>query len=247
MQGFLIHFQKKAINKSIYNYNLTMKFLNYFLIIGVVFSFTLGLFSCSDDDPAPIPVVSTIFSDLDADYAPFEPITGPPTGPPKRIGETNEFTFFSFATGEIVANTDSATSNWDIGFRRSEIIFNSGANGPGNTTALMLEDIFDEVLEAPADGYASDTDNENVISSSPQNTGAPANYWWFNSGSGSSTVVAPIAGRVIVVKTSQNRYAKMEILSYYKGAPAAPDNMADEDRHYTFRYVYQPNDTRKFE
>ncbi|MFZ1808816.1 MAG: HmuY family protein [Cyclobacteriaceae bacterium] len=224
-----------------------MKFLNYFLIIAAVFGFSLGMVSCSDDDPAPVPVVSTTFSDLDADYAPFEPITGPPTGPPKRIGETNKFTFFSFSTGEIVANTDSATANWDIGFRRSQIIFNSGVSGSGSTTALMLEGIFDEIVEAPADGYSSDTANEAVISSSPENPSATANYWWFNSGSGSSTVVAPIAGRVILVKTSQNRYAKMEILSYYKGAPTAPDNVDDKDRHYTFRYVYQPNDTRKFE
>ncbi|MEQ9591340.1 MAG: HmuY family protein [Cyclobacteriaceae bacterium] len=226
-----------------------MKFLNYLFAFVIISSFSLAISSCSDDDPAPIPVVSTTFSDLDADYAPFEPIMGPPTGPPKRIGETNEFTFFDFATGQIVSNADSATANWDIGFRRTEIIFNSGSSGPGTTTGQIVQGIFDELSEAPETGFKSDDETSgNVISSSPNvDIDNPANFWWRNGGSGSSTIVSPIAGQVIVVKTSQNRYAKMEILSYYKGAPSTPNNMTDLDRHYTFRYVYQPNDTRVFE
>ena len=225
-----------------------MKFLNYLFTFAIIFSFSLAISSCSDDDPAPIPVVSTTVSDLDADYAPFEQIVGPPTGPPKRIGETNKFTFFNFATGQIVDNADSATANWDIGFRHSEIIFNGGTSGPGTAVAQVVQGIFDELNEAPEAGYKSDNDPTFVVASSPLPPGAPAaNYWWQNGGSGSSTIVSPIAGQIIVVKTSQNRYAKMEILSYYKGAPASPNNTEDLDRHYTFRYVYQPNDTRKFE
>ena len=56
----------------------------------------------------------------------------------------------------------------------------------------------------------------------------------------------PTAGKIIVAKTSDGRYAKMEILSYYKDAPATP-TFNNEARYYTFRYVYQPNDTRSFE
>jgi hypothetical protein len=50
----------------------------------------------------------------------------------------------------------------------------------------------------------------------------------------------------IFVRTSENRFVKMEILSYYKGAPASPNNATDLDRHYTFRYVFQPNEGRSF-
>ncbi len=225
-----------------------MKFLNYLFALVIISSFSVAISSCSDDDPAPIPVVSTTFSDLDADYAPFD-FSAPPTmGPPPRIGETNEFTLFSFASGAIVSTSEIGTSNWDIGFRHSEIIFNSGTSGPGTVMAQVVQGIFDELNEAPEAGYQSDNDPTFVVASSPLPPGAPAaNFWWQNGGSGSSTIVSPIAGQVIVVKTSQNRYAKMEILSYYKGAPATPNNMTDLDRHYTFRYVYQPNDTRVFE
>ena len=34
----------------------------------------------------------------------------------------------------------------------------------------------------------------------------------------------------------------MEILSYYKDAPAEPDAYTSESPYFTFNYVYQPND-----
>jgi HmuY protein len=220
-----------------------------FLMVAIM---AIGIQSCSDDDPTPIPVVSVTFEDLDADYAPFEPVVGPPTGPPKRIGETKEYTFFSFKTGQIVANGDSATANWDIAFRSTSIIINSGTSGPGTTTAQVVQGVFDEIDEAPESGYLSDNvaaaPPAFVVSASPLIPGMLAtNQWWQNGGTATSTIVTPIAGQVIVVKTGDNRYAKLEILSYYKGAPATPNNTTDQDRHYTFRYVYQPNDSRKFE
>ena len=36
--------------------------------------------------------------------------------------------------------------------------------------------------------------------------------------------------------------AKVEILSYYLGAPENPDAFTDPSRYYTFNYVYQPNE-----
>jgi hypothetical protein len=37
----------------------------------------------------------------------------------------------------------------------------------------------------------------------------------------------------------------MEVISYYKGAPAQPVS-TDESGYYTFRYVYQPDGSRGF-
>jgi hypothetical protein len=97
------------------------------------------------------------------------------------------------------------------------------------------------------DGYKSD----NKAGATPAERNAiptgSGNGWYTYTGA--TNLVAPIAGKVIVVKTAENRYAKFEILSYYKGAPASPAPEpagADKDRYYTFRYVYQPNDTRVF-
>ena len=56
---------------------------------------------------------------------------------------------------------------------------------------------------------------------------------------------AVIAGKVFVVKTHDGKYAKFEILSYYKDAPATPD-ATSVGRYYTFNYAYQANSTTTF-
>lgn len=213
-----------------------MKYLFSFSLFLLLVSFC----GCDKSDPAPAPLNAVIFKDLNADYA---PAVFNPTGPPSRPGQTNKFTFFSFKTGAIVSNSDSATNKWDIAFRHSAIIFNSGTSGPGTTQGQMVTGVFSELVTAPETGYASDnrTTNAFVVAAGPLVSGSTAtNNWWQNSGAANSTIVSPIAGRIILIKTAENRYAKMEIISYYKGAPVAPNNSVDLDRHYTFRYVYQP-------
>lgn len=213
--------------------------MKYFLSFSL-FLLLAGLSACDNSKPAPVPLNAITFSDLNADYA---PLVLNPAGPPTRPAEKKKYTFFNFKTGQIVANTDSATNKWDIGFRATSIILNSGTSGPGSAQAQVVTGVFSEVVTAPESGYVSDNmaTNAFAVSSAPFVPGSTStNNWWQNAGSGSSTIVSPIAGRVILVKTNDGRYAKMEIISYYKGAPAAPNNLTDLDRHYTFRYVYQP-------
>lgn len=219
-----------------------MKFsLSVLLIVALA-----AFFSC-DNDPQVQPVVSQTVRDLNADFA---PLVLNPNGPPTRPEETGRFTLFNFRTGEIVPHSELLTNRWDIGFRATSIIFNSGTSGPGTTAAQIVNGVFDDANEAPETGYV--TDNATavppafVVSPSPLMSGAPTNQWWRNGGTFTSTIVTPIAGRIIFVRTSDNRFVKMEILSYYRGAPASPNNAADADRHYTFRYVFQPNEGRSF-
>jgi hypothetical protein len=98
----------------------------------------------------------------------------------------------------------------------------------------VLTGIFDEIIEAPASGYG--TDDKTTVPATYAIPRGSGNGWYnYNP---STNVISPIAGRVIVVKTSEGKYAKMEILSYYKDSPVTPVS-GDIDRHYTFRYVYQ--------
>jgi hypothetical protein len=46
----------------------------------------------------------------------------------------------------------------------------------------------------------------------------------------------------LVFRTHDGKVAKVEILSYYRDAPAQPNAFTDEARFYTFRYVYNPNE-----
>lgn len=208
------------------------------LSVAIVASCSL-LASCGEDDPTIDPVVSTTFADLSAD-----PGTGvnPNTGQPTGI--TNKYTLFSFKTGAVVPNSDSATTKWDVGFRRTTIIINGGTSGPGNAGAIVKTGLFDEIKEAPADGYVKDD----------KNAAAAANRFAIPTGSGNgwytydaaANVIKPTAGKVLLFKTAEGRYAKVEVLSYYKGNKATPTS-SDLSGYYSFRFVYQPNDSRSFE
>jgi len=234
MEVLVIHSNRKMFNLNLY-YNfmsITKSIFNSILLAGVV-----TLASCSDDDAPLAPVVATTVTNLEADPATgFNPTTG------QAIGTTGKFKLFSFETGEAVANADSASTKWDIGFRGTTIILNGGTSGPGEAQAQILTAIFEEVKEAPESGYNSDNSPNFAI---PTGSG---NGWYNAAGGGPSspTIITPIPGRIIVIKTATGRFAKMEILSYYKDAPASPTG-TEPSRRYTFRYVYQPNDSRKFE
>ena len=208
-------------------------------LICLVFILT-GFIGCKDDDPTPEPLVATTISNLAADPATgFSSTTGAP------IGTTGKFTFFSFKTGAIVDHADSATNKWDLGFRGTTIIVNSPTSGPGTSVVQIVGGIFDELKEAPADGYKSDNKTATVKYAIPTGSG---NGWYSATGGGpgSPTIVKPVAGKIIIVKTADSRYAKFEILSYYKDAPASPTGN-EPSRYYTFRYVYQPNDSKSFQ
>jgi hypothetical protein len=213
-----------------------MRSIFTFLLLVLVTSSFMG---CKEDDPTPDPIVSTTISNLAADPSTgFNPTTGAP------IGQKNKYTFFSFKTGTTVDAVDSATNKWDLGFKGTTIIVNSPTSGPGTSLVQVVSGIFDELNEAPADGYKADDKNATIKNAIPTGSG---NGWYTATGGapGTPTIVKPIAGKIIVVKTGDGRYAKMEILSYYKDAPSSPTG-TEPSRYYTFRYVYQPNDTKSF-
>ncbi len=192
--------------------------------------FIAVLAGCDSATPAANidPSEAATITDLAADpIIGFDPNTGQPIG-------TGAFTFFSLRTGAEVA--DSASTEWDLGFRGTEIRANGGTSGPGNGAALVFTGAFEDLLAAPESGYATDDTNRNAI---PQGSG----NGWYNYDP-QVNLISPIPGRVLVIKTADGRYAKVRIVSYYRGAPATPNPVTDEARYYTFDYVFQPDGSR---
>jgi hypothetical protein len=188
------------------------------------------LSACDKDNTVtPEPVKSETFRDLAAD-----PTTTTSTGQPASTGK---YTFFSFKNG-LVSSADSASTKWDIAFRATSIIVNGGTSGPGQGAALIRDGIFSEILEAPSTGYVQDAKPNFAITAS-------SGRGWYNYNP-VANLITPIAGKVLIFKTADGKYAKMEILSYYKGAPATP-TATDVSRYYTFRYVYQPDGSTKLQ
>jgi hypothetical protein len=158
--------------------------------------------------------------------------------------------YFNLTTGTIVPATDSATTKWDIAFRTTTIKVNSGTSGPGTASAQIVSTGFDDLLEAPADGYATDGASGYAIS-----TGAGKGWYTYTgpATSGPQHAVLPIAGKTIVVKTANGKYAKIQILSYYKGNPnTSTAEFADLTKrplggYYTIRYMIQTDGSRKLQ
>ena len=205
--------------------------LSLLLFVG----FSSGFVACKKDDPAPVTLTGSTIKDLAAD-----PPSGGYNNNGQPIGVTNKYTLFSFKTGAVIANTDSVSSKWDIGFRGTTIIVNSGTSGPGSAAALVQTGLFEQITTAPDAGYSQDN---KASATAPRAIPTGSGKGWYNYDQ-ATNLVTPKAGVVLIFKTADGKYAKMEIQSYYKGAPTSPTS-ATPDRYYTFRYVYQGDGSTK--
>jgi hypothetical protein len=187
-----------------------------------------------DDDSPPAPLEAKTVNDLNSN-------------PADNGGYS---LFFNLTTGAAVPASDSSTDKWDIAFRATTIKVNSGTSGPGTAAAQIVSAGFDDLIEAPADGYKTDVASGFAI---PTGSGAG---WYMYTGlatSGPQHAVLPIAGKTIVVKTANNKYAKIQILSYYKGNPnTSSSDFADVIKrplggYYTIRYMIQTDGSRKLQ
>lgn len=189
----------------------------------------LAIASCSEDkknDPtaptAPVELPIRTIANLQADTA-----------------NTGRFTFFSLRDSAIVSNSDSATTRWDIAFRATTIIINGGPIRFGQGGALVLTGTDFNTLETlPETGWRVDSSATSLAI--PVGSGRA----WYNYNQ-QTNLISPIPGVVLGIRTADGRFAKLQILSYYLNAPANPNGFADRARVYTFRYVFQPDGSRK--
>ncbi len=201
-------------------------------LITVIISVTLFTACSSDDDSGNIiEIPQQIVSDKAENIAaPQTGGQGEPTG--------GEFTKFDFESGSVT----TSNTEWDIAFRGTTIAINGGtATGTndepernGNVSVAIVTGTFAEIAKAPA--ATEFYQDQNQVFAIPTGSG----NGWYNYNFMTNTV-SPIAGKVFVFRTRNNTYAKIEILSYYKDAPANPDGNIDEARFYTFNYSYNPN------
>lgn len=177
------------------------------------------------------PAATLTISDIPADPVTGVDATGRPIG-------ANAFTFVSLRTGEVLPSADSASTQWDLAFKGSTILVNGGTSGPGNGGALVLEALFQEVMEAPASGYNTDSADGFAIP-----TGSGNGWYNYNP---AANILSPIPGRVLVVRCADGSFAKVRIISYYRGAPETP-TAEDTSRYITIEYAHQDDGSRRFE
>ena len=181
-----------------------------------------GVNDDGEDDPSP-PLVTV-------ENLPADPDTSSSPGRPEGY---DQFTFFDLRDSTIVLRSgepnraDSASTEWDIAFRSTDIIVNGGSNGPGEAAAFVAQEPFQAVMEVTPDSLTND---------------AVENWYTYNANG--NNIVRPTPGRTIVVRTADGEsYAKIRILSYYEGAPDNPAESDAESRYYTFEYMIQDDGT----
>jgi hypothetical protein len=201
---------------------------------------SIALVACSkDEETIVVPVSAVTVKDLAADT-----VTGLGVdGRPQSAGTT---TYYSLVDNKVIASTDAASTKWDIAFSSTKILVNSGTSGPGLGGAFVYVGLFDALKSIPADSNFA-TDNANAASFAIPFGSGKAWYTY----DGLTTLVSPIAGRVLVIRTATGKFAKIEILNYYKGGVTLPATASVNDklfkqRYYTFRYAYQPNGSKTF-
>lgn len=185
--------------------------------------------SCSDNDDVVLDdLVAKKVENLHAketnDYSVSPPLV------------SGEFVKFSFKTGNIVTG-----DNWDIAFRGTTILVNGGEktgisgepDRTGNAALVVVDGTFSEITSV--------TDDFNFVQDKEGDLALPKGVWYtYNR---ENHLVSAVAGKILVVKTTDGNYAKIEILSYYKDMDSSnsSDPANSGAQYYTFNYVYNPN------
>jgi hypothetical protein len=148
-----------------------------------------------------------------------------------RLYHEDTETYFDLDTGEIVE--DSASSQWDIALSVTTISAN--VQNEGGIMALNIP--FADVTEAPTEGYEESN----------------SSWYTYTGNTPPVRAVLPVDGLTLVVLTPEGKYAKVRMISYYKGNPDtstqefADTNTRPDSRYFTFEYAVQTDGSVNFE
>ena len=148
-----------------------------------------------------------------------------------------QWTFFDFSRGSVVEVPHQFGVDWDLAFQRHKILTNGGATNPKGKGAIVNlgEVAFDEVREAPAEGYVEDT----IASINPDAiiTENLAIKTWYHYNF--LTHVLHPKANVYAIRTADGKYAKLRVVNYYCDGGQASGC-------FTIEYVYQGDGSRRF-
>jgi hypothetical protein len=171
---------------------------------------------------------------------PEPPAFAPGGQPPREVGDSlvgprlytvdatdqRRWRWFDFSRGAVVESP--GPREWDLAFRRHDVLVNGGEEFAGKGGAIALDSVvFDSLAEVPDSGY--------LPSEAGRDSTNPVFEKWYDYGF-TSHLLEP-KPRVYAIRTADGRYAKLEIVSYY--CPGAVSGCL------TFRYAYQGSGARR--
>ena len=197
--------------------------------LSLILAGTLALTGCDSTGANETPPDKTL-SLTTVENLPADPDTSSSSGRPQGY---DQFAFFDLQDSTVVLSSeapnrsDSASTEWDIAFRSTDIIVNGGPNGPGDGAARVAKEAFQDVTDVTPDSL-----NHHSVED------------WYTYNANGNHIIRPTAGRTLLVRTADGEaYAKIRILSYYKDAPDNPAESDQPSRYYTFEYALQTDGT----
>ena len=137
--------------------------------------------------------------------------------------------------------------DWDVAFRGSTIIVNGGdissadqPNRSGSAAVYIANGVMSDIRIVDVNKLIEDGSTRPAII---DDLGISGQGW--ASYNQESHILSPIAGKILVFRAHDHKYAKMEILYYYDSEDPQP-SQGDFGGFYTFNYVYQSNGTINF-
>ena len=121
-------------------------------------------------------------------------------------------------------STVDRSAAWDIAISKTTILVNSGSSGTGKDSAQVVSTAFDNLQQAPRNGYGADKDMQKAIP-----TGSGNGWYTYNM---EEHTINPLPDRVIVIKRGEGQYIKLQIQSYYKDLKPY-----EAGAFYTLRYA----------
>ncbi|NAW52280.1 hypothetical protein GNY06_13135 [Elizabethkingia argentiflava] len=160
----------------------------------------------------------------------------------KDVNATDQakFTLYSLRENKVIKAEDKNTDKWDIGFSTTKIIINGGKIRKGKGAATIVKGSFEDIKSAPDDKTFKVDNAENDLAIT---TGSGNGWYTYNM---TKHTIHPIPGNIIVIKTGDGKYAKIQIMSYYKGAPANIPDESKDSGYYTFKFALQTNGSNIF-
>ena len=186
----------------------------------------IGFTACTKDSPDP---VETIITETITEFGYHAEPTMTQFGPVY----TGDYTKFSFSEGGQVEG-----DNWDIAFRSTHIIVNGGVasdtsepSRSGNAAVYITDNVMADVTSVDISLLMQDGESSSAIINDlgVGADGGPGVWCEY-----ANQIVTPISGKILVIRTHDDKYAKIEITNFYNTNPAHIYG-----GFYTFNYVYQ--------
>ena len=193
----------------------------------------IGFSACTKDSPDPLETAITeTVTELNASDYLIDQDNGSLSGP---------FIKFNFS----LADTVSGDTPWDVAFRGTTIIVNGGEpshidqpDRDGNAAVYIIPDTtMSGVTEVDESSFLQDNATSLAIIDDYGFTG----IGWCSYAGPPTHLITPIAGKILVFRTHDNKYAKVEILNFYDSPMTNPFG-----GFYTFNYVYQSDGATNF-